>query len=324
MVGRTIRRVVNEIATALLPVFFVLVLGYGAGKRKVIDNQNVASINHLVMYFAIPASLFVSIASKERSDITSHGTYIAVVAIAMLVVYAVTLWLQLKVFGLDKGSAAVQSLTAAFPNYASIGLPLSSAIIGNEGAIAVAIGIAIGSMTVSPLTMALLEDAKLGPDAPGSTLSRFGSALGRSVRKPIFCAPVLAFVLVLAGAHMPDLVETTLTLIGAAGAGAALFLTGLMLSAQKVTFHANVAWGIVAKNALMPLFVWGLCVLFGLDELMTTKAVLLTAIPSGFFGLVFGANFGVRPKVAGSTLMLSTVVGIVSLSVVIGLLPQHV
>jgi malonate transporter len=314
---------VHEISTALLPVFFALVLGYGAGKRKLVDNQNVSSINHLVMVFAIPASLFVSISSRTRSDITSHGTYIAVLVTAMLVVYAVTLWFQLKVFRLDRGSGAVQALTVSFPNYASIGLPLSSAVIGDQGAIAVAIGIAIGSMTISPLTIALLEDAKLGPDAPGSTLSRFGSALSKSLRKPIFWAPMLAFVLVLSGARMPNMLETTLTPIGAAGAGAALFLTGLILSAQKVTFDANVAYGIVVKNALMPLFVWGLCVLFGLDKLNTTEAVLLTAIPSGFFGLVFGANVGVRPKVSGSTLMLSTVAGVVSLSVVIGLLPQH-
>jgi malonate transporter len=314
----------HEIATALLPVFFALLLGYGAGRCGVIDNQNVSSINHLVMTFAIPVSLFVSISSQKRSGITSHGGFIAVTVISMLVVYAVTLPLQLKVFAVGKGAAAVQSLTIAFPNYASIGLPLSAAVIGAQGAVAVAIAIALGSMTISPLTIALLEGAKLGPDAPGSTLSRFGSALGRSVRKPIFLAPVLAFVLVLAGVHMPDLVEETLTPIGMAGAGAALFLTGLMLSAQKVTFGPNVAYGIVMKNALMPLFAWGLCVVFGLGRLNTTEAVLLTAIPSGFFGLVFGARFGVRPKVSGSTLMLSTVAGIVSLSVVIGLLPQHV
>ncbi|MFD5144593.1 AEC family transporter [Streptomyces sp. NPDC058401] len=315
---------VNEIATALLPVFFALALGYGAGKRKFIDNQNVSSLNHLVMVFAIPASLFVSISSKSRTDITSHGKFIAVIVIAMLVVYAITLWLQLKVFKLDKSSAAVQALTVGFPNYASIGLPLAAAVVGDTGAIAVAICIALGSMTISPLTLALLEDDKLGPDAPGSTISRFGSALGKSVRKPIFWAPMLAFVLVLCGVQMPTLIEKTLTPIGTAGAGAALFLTGLVLSAQKVSFNSNVAYGIVAKNAVMPLFVWGLCLLFGMDKINTTEAVLLTAIPSGFFGLVFGANFGVRPKVAGSTLLLSTLAGIASLSVVIALLPQHV
>jgi hypothetical protein len=33
-----IGRMVHEIATALLPVFFALVLGYTAGKRRFIDN----------------------------------------------------------------------------------------------------------------------------------------------------------------------------------------------------------------------------------------------------------------------------------------------
>jgi malonate transporter len=117
--------VVHEIATALLPVFFVLALGYGAGRRKFIDSRNVSTLNQLVMVFAIPASLFVSISTKQRSAITSPGTYIAGIVIATLLVAAVILWRQLKVFRLDKGSAAVQALTvsatlsASAPHWAS-------------------------------------------------------------------------------------------------------------------------------------------------------------------------------------------------------------
>lgn len=265
---------VHEIATALLPVFFALALGFGAGLRGYVDNRDVSSINKLVMDFAIPVSLFVSISSTDRSDITAHAGYIVVTVIALAVVYAVTLVLQQRTFGLQKAEAAVQAVTIAYPNYASIGLPLSAAVVGARG--------------------------------------------------PIFWAPMLAIVLVLCGVHMPDLVEKTLTPLGQAGAGAALFLTGLLLSAQKVSFGPNVAYGIVVKNGLMPLFVWGLCLLLDLDRLSTTEAVLLTAIPCGFFGLVFSASFGLQSRVAGSTLMLSTVAGIASLSVVIALLPQHV
>ena len=104
----------HEISTASLPVSLALVVGYGVGKRKFIDSQNVSSVNHLVMVFAIPASLFVSISSKSRSDITSHGNCIAVIVIDMLIVYAVTLWFQLKVFRLDQGAGAGQAPTVAF------------------------------------------------------------------------------------------------------------------------------------------------------------------------------------------------------------------
>jgi malonate transporter and related proteins len=36
------------IAEALVPVFFVMFLGYLAGARRIIDNQHVASLNALV------------------------------------------------------------------------------------------------------------------------------------------------------------------------------------------------------------------------------------------------------------------------------------
>jgi malonate transporter and related proteins len=47
------------IAEALIPVFFVMFLGYFAGARRIIDNQQVASLTVLVMTFALPAALFV-------------------------------------------------------------------------------------------------------------------------------------------------------------------------------------------------------------------------------------------------------------------------
>jgi predicted permease len=40
------------IAEALVPVFFVMFLGYLAGARRIVDNRHVASLNVLVMTFA--------------------------------------------------------------------------------------------------------------------------------------------------------------------------------------------------------------------------------------------------------------------------------
>jgi predicted permease len=55
------------IAEALMPVFFVMSLGYFAGARRIIDNQQVASLTVLVMTFALPAALFVGVAQTSRS-----------------------------------------------------------------------------------------------------------------------------------------------------------------------------------------------------------------------------------------------------------------
>ena len=314
----------EELTTALLPVFVTLAVGYAAGWRGLVDNQDVESLNRLVMTFAVPVALFASISSTQPAEIVSHLGFMAVFAISMALVYAGTWWLERRVFRRDQGSAAVQALTVAFPNLAAVGLPLSAAVVGPPGAIAVAIGLAIGAVTVTPLTLALLDAEARDADAPGSALAGFGAAWVASLRKPVFWAPMLAFVLVLSGLRVPREIESSLSPLSAAAAGVALFLTGLILSAQRPSLDAEVGLGVVAKNAVMPLMVWGWCVLLGLSELVTTEAVLLAAAPSGFFGVVFAASHGIRPRVSGSTILVSTLAAVGSLAVVVALLPQHV
>jgi predicted permease len=56
------------IAEALVPVFFVMLLGYFAGARRIIDNHHVASLNVLLMTFAVPVALFVGVAQTSAVD----------------------------------------------------------------------------------------------------------------------------------------------------------------------------------------------------------------------------------------------------------------
>lgn len=48
------------ILLALAPIFFVMALGYGAGRLRVVDNHQIDSLKALVI--ALPASLFVATA----------------------------------------------------------------------------------------------------------------------------------------------------------------------------------------------------------------------------------------------------------------------
>ncbi len=61
------------IFTVLAPIFFVMALGYVAGRMRTIDNHHVGEINALVMDFALPASLFASTGSAPRREMTAQG-----------------------------------------------------------------------------------------------------------------------------------------------------------------------------------------------------------------------------------------------------------
>ena len=315
------------VVTALLPVFLGLALGYVAGYRKLVDNRNVASLNVFLMQFLLPITLFVSIARTPRAVIIGNADLVLVLACALVLIYVPLLFIQTRLFRLPLGDAAVQTLTSSFPNFASIGLPLLVPVFGPDAALPVAVAIATGSVTISPLTIALLElsrtDGASGAQggseggAQGRALGAFGRALRNSVRKPIFLGPILGLCASLLGIHLPKLVGIAFMPMTSATAGTGLFLTGLMLSAQKIRIDTNVLLSVGIKNVVQPLVALGFALLFGLAPRAMAEAVLLCTIPAGFFGLVFGASVGVRPEVSGSTLVVSSVISLVTLSAVI-------
>src|SRR5438093_12684217 len=69
------------VLTVLLPVFFVLGLGYFAGRAKKFDADQVAGLNDLVLDYAFPAMMFVATVKTPRDELLSAGSY----ALALLV-----------------------------------------------------------------------------------------------------------------------------------------------------------------------------------------------------------------------------------------------
>src|SRR6202042_2029817 len=113
-----------------------------------------------------------------------------------------------------------------------------------------------------PLALTLLELDKEGGRS-GSIVPRFLTALRKSALKPIVLAPVAAVILVVSGLGPPaetapgpgfwSLARSSLDLMARASAGAALFLTGLILSAMPHVINRNVVISVLAGNIVRPL-----------------------------------------------------------------------
>ena len=112
---------------------------------------------------------------------------------------------------------------------------------------------------------------------------------------------------------MSRLLDTSLTLIGIGAGGVALFLTGLILSSQSFRLNRNVASGTVLKNVVHPLLAAALVAALAVSSLVGRQSIILCAVPSGFFGILFGLRYGVVSRDAGSTLIASTLLSAVSI-----------
>jgi len=313
----------NVILMALVPVFFVLLLGFVAGKARIVDNGHVESLNALVMDFALPASLFAATASAPRDRITDQVPVFLVFGVTMLIIYLAWYRFERTCFAVTRADAAVQALTVGFPNLAGVGLPILSTVLGPAGVVPVAVALATGSILVSPLTLVIAEmsaNKARGADAPASPIL---TAVGRAFAKPVVWAPALGVVLALSGLNLDPLVHACLVLIGNAAAGVALFLTGLVLSAQSLRVDWRVVAATGAADILRPLLAVAIVQGFHFGPDVARTAILLAALPSGFFGILFAVNYRLDSATVGSMVIASTGFSIVTLAVAIATLFPH-
>ena len=210
------------ILLALVPVFFVIALGYGAGRFGIVDNRQVGSLNGLVMDFALPASLFAATASSSHSEMVAQGPLFAILGAVMLLVYFAWYFAVRAALKASRADASLQALTIAFPNLAGVGLPIAFAVLGPTGAVPVAVALATGSILITPLTLILLEMSGTGVGHAGKmSVTQLLTALRRALTRPVVAAPALGIVFSLFELRLGTVADASLMLIGHAAAGVA-------------------------------------------------------------------------------------------------------
>jgi len=128
-------------------------------------------------------------------------------------------------------------------------------------------------------------------------------SLPRALLQPVVWAPLVALVGVFFDLHLPSFVAGTLTTLGSASTGSALVLTGLVISAQSFRFTGGVAITTLLKLVGQPFFALCMMVLFRMDHNDIRNITVISAIPGGFFGVVFGKEFNATPEIASSGLI---------------------
>jgi malonate transporter len=235
----------------------------------------------------------------------------------MLVVQIVWYVLLQSTSSASRADASLQALTIAFPNLAGVGLPIAASLLGPSGAVPVAVSLAAGSILVTPLSLILVD---LSVRNSGTSPAQILTALSRALAKPVVFAPAFGILVCLLGLSLGPVVKSSLSLIGTAAPGVALFLTGLVLSSQSFQLDWKVIIATAVADIFRPLLAAAVAFLLPVPWETARIAILIAAVPSGFFGILFAVNYRLDSAAAGSMVLASTIFSVMTLTIVITLL----
>src|SRR5580692_2696078 len=284
----------NGLVGALTPVFFVLLLGYLAGKRNEFDADQSAGLSKLALNFALPASLFVGMTAIPKDLLLKQGRLLLALAIAHVGLF-VAAWLLLNlVKSLHGASSLIYALalsTSATPVFGFAVLePLLGATAGPT--------IGLVSLTINlivPLAVVLLamnEAAKHTQAGVGaSRRSPVLTGLGAGLTSPLLWAPVLGVVLTLSGHHLPAPVAACLDLIGSATSGVAVFAVGLVLAAHPILLSRGVVLGSLARVSVQSVLFFALLDVLHVVSPYASDSLVCCSFPLSNVVVLFAARY---------------------------------
>ena len=157
------------------------------------------------------------------------------------------------------------------------------------------------------------------PAASAAARGGLGQHVRSAVTAPVVWAPVLALVLVLAGVQLPEVLVNAMKLLGSATTGVALFATGIVLFAQRITVSRFVVGAVAARNVVAPALLWVILAAIGMAHTDLRLAVLANALPAPAAAVIFAVQYRQGQREMASVVLFSSVGSLLTLAAFIAL-----
>lgn len=305
--------------TVLLPVFFVLGLGYFAGRAKKFDADQVAGLNELVLDYAFPAMMFVATVKTPRDELLSEGSYALALLVAFVGLFLAVVLVSTRLLRHSLGEATLQANLASFPSVGFFGPPIFQGLFGPSSLVSIAFASTLSAVTMIPLTLVLLEiHHQRTTRGEGQRVSSLiVQSLANTLKKPMVWAPLIGVALVLAGARVPPLIDNMLMLIGSSTSGASIFLAGLIIAAYEIRLNAEVIANALVKMVAQPLLMVLLVAALKVGSPLAGEGIVICAIPTAVFAPLLAPRYRIYEVESSSTLMATALLMIVTLPIAI-------
>jgi malonate transporter len=321
---------IRGLVGALLPVFFVLALGYIAGKRRSFNPDQAAGLSKLALSFALPASLFVGMTEIPRDLLLEQGQLVLVLMLSHVGLFLIA-WLILREVKALRGAAAIicalMLATSATPVF---GIAVLHPLLGDTSTGTVGL-VALAINFVVPLAVILLEAQGSPQVAHGGALSSAApsaaplhgspvlSGIKSGLQSPLLWGPVLGIAVVLLGLRLPADLKGCLEMIGSATSGVAVFTVGLTLAAHAFSVSKTVVLATLGRITVQTAVLFALLRLLHVESPFAREALVCCSFPLATIVVLLAAKYKALEGESASALLLSTLSLVVTVPLIIAI-----
>lgn len=302
------------VISALLPVFMVIVLGYFLRQRAVLDASAWRGLENLCYFVLFPVLLVktLAVADLGSAEIVrfSGALLFAILVMSSLLLLAYPLLHRYFHVSPASFTSLVQGATRW---HGFIALSIVGLLLGDEGVAYMAVTMAIIIPLLNIINVMVLAHY-------GTAEGDLSRVFVKLLQNPFILACALGAFLNTSGLGLTPLLYNAADIIGSGALGIGLLTVGAGIHLSGIRDHRGlVVFGALLRLLGMPALMFTGCLLFGVEGLPRTVAMLAAAVPTASSSFVLARQMGGDAPLMANLITLQVLGAIMTLPLVIWL-----
>ncbi len=282
---------------AIAPIFLIIITGYLLSVTRVVGESVWSAIEHICFYLLFPFLIIRTLSRADLGDLPILD-FMTVLIVAILGMSALLILTQALVWRRhpESGPSFTSIFQGATRFHGFVAIAIIGPLYGDDGVTLGALALSIMVPLLNTITVIVLSIYGRSDTPPEF------AAVGRKIlTNPLILACGTGLVFNWLG--IPDILFSTIDIIGDGGLGLALLAVGAgMRFGQAAQHKMLLTIGVLTRLIGMPAFVIAMSWLVGLDGLARTVAIIAGAVPTASSAYVMARKMG------GDAALMSSIV----------------
>lgn len=287
----------------LIQFSLMLMLGIILAKTEVVQEHFLNDFSKIITKCLLPVFIFYSSFHGNSREQLVRDLPVLILALGMYLALGILFWWIAKSLKMTEEKGKVFQALFIFGNIGFIGIPLIQSLYKSEGMIYVALFSIVDQLTLWTYGIYLTDNQKnkMNP-------TRFFN--------PAVVAVILALTFIIAGIHLPSVIENTLMKVGQASTATCMIYLGAVLyfsNIKKILKEKELYIGIIIKMLVFPICFGKILGFFNIADNMQGTMILIAGLPTMTVIPMLAKNGGNQGDYATGITMLTLIASLFTL-----------
>lgn len=303
---------IQVILMQMIQLFLVIALGYFLFKMKLLDVDLNKKLTTLLLSVTTPAMIVSSVLSTTVTQGLNDILFVFAVGFAIYLIMPVLGFFIVKVLRIPLPQQGLYIFMTVFSNIGFMGFPVMKAIFGNEAVFFTAIFNMIFNLFVFTAGIMIMnygtgQKVKLDP---------------RNLLSPGVIASLVALLIYFTGIKLPDVLSSTVTMIGDITTPMAMLLIGSTLAnipLKEVFSELRIYPYTIIKQIIVPIIAYPILNMFIGDPLILGITLIMISMPVANSAVLFATEYEGDVSLAAKTVFMTTLLSVVTIPLIVAL-----